>query len=153
MTKDRILGLLSIGMSVIIAIFNFLTVDPTIRMEGDPGPRIFPYMTAAMFGISGFILLIRKQKEPEKIYLNAEQWKRLFRLFAVLCVYIFLIWSIGFNLSTAVLLFTVSTMFAKGKNVPVWQRLVYSVAMTIIIFAIFRYGLRIALPKGLLNLI
>lgn len=153
MTRDRILGVLSVIVSILMALLNFLTVDPTIRMEGDPGPRVFPYMAATMFGIAGLILIVRKQQEPEKIYLRSEQWKRLFHLFAVLCGYIFLIWVIGFNLSTTALLFVVSTMFAKGQNVSVKQKIIYSIATTIMIYIIFKYGLKISLPKGLLNLI
>lgn len=153
MTKDRIMGLISMILAVLIVVGTVLTVDPSIRMEGDPGPRIFPYMTAAMFGLSGLILFLRQAKEPDKVYLTSEQWGRLFKLFAVLCGYIFLIWLIGFNLATAVLLFAVSTMFAKGQNVSVKQRIIYAVAMTVIIYVIFRYGLKISLPKGLLNLI
>ncbi len=153
MTKDRILGMLSISVSILMISLNCLTVDPTIRMEGDPGPRIFPYMAAAMFGIAGLILAARKQQGPEKVYLRSEQWKRLFHLFVVLCGYIFLIWAIGFNLSTSILLFTVSSMFAKGQNVSAKQRSIYSVAMTVMIYIIFRYGLKISLPKGLLNLV
>ena len=153
MTKDRIMGLISMGMGALIAVLNFLTVDPTIRMEGDPGPRIFPYMTAVMFGVAGLLLFLRKQKAEEKVYLTKEQWRRLFYLFSVLCGYILLIWVIGFSIATLILLFVVSTMFAKGQNVSVKQRIIYSIVMTIIIYMIFKYGLKISLPKGLLNLI
>ena len=153
MTKKRILGIIGVCLCVLIAVLNYLTVDATIRMKGDPGPRIFPYMTAIMFGVTGLILLFEKPEEQEKVFLKPDQWKRLFVLFFVLCIYIGVIWLIGFNLATMLMLFAVSTMFAKGQNVSLKQRAAYSILMTVIIFLVFRFGLKIYLPKGLLNLI
>ena len=119
MTKDRILGIVSVAFSILLAALTYFTVDPKIRMAGDPGSQIFPYGTALILAFCGYVLLI---------------------------------WLLGFLLATMVMLFVVSTMFAKGKGIPTVQRVIYSVVMTVLIYVIFRYGLKVLLPSGKLNL-
>lgn len=153
MSKDKILGMISIVVAALIAVMTALTVDPIIRIQGDPGARIFPYMSAVLFAVPGLVLLLRKQEGEERIHLKPEQWKRLFILFGVMCAYVVLIWLVGFILATAVMLFVVSSMFAVGKNISLVQRLLYSAATTVAVYVIFRYGLKIYLTKGLLDLI
>lgn len=152
MTKDRILGIVSVAFSILLAALTYFTVDPKIRMAGDPGSQIFPYGTALIFALAGICLVARKPVDEERVFLTGAQWKRLFSLFLAFCGYVLLIWLLGFLLATMVMLFVVSTMFAKGKGIPTVQRVIYSVVMTVLIYVIFRYGLKVLLPSGKLNL-
>lgn len=150
MKKDKILGLLSIGMAIVLLILTLFTVDSKIRIEGDPGPRMFPYIISGMFGLSGIVLLCRKDPGKDKVYLTREEWKRLLILFGVLCAYILVIYLLGFVIATCALLYVVSRMFAEGKNVKKLSCIIFAVATTAIIYFAFRYGLKVYLPNGLI---
>jgi hypothetical protein len=150
MNKNRLLGFICIIAGIIIILLTALTVDKRIRMAGDPGPTIFPYISAGIFIVSGLSLLVRKEDETDKVFLTRDQWGRLFLLFGVLCIYILIIYLAGFSVGTFCMMFVVSTMFAKGQGIAIWKRIVYALVMTLIIWAIFRYGLKVLLPSGII---
>lgn len=90
MTRDRLLGIVSVLFAVLIAGLTFFTVDPKIRIAGDPGSQIFPYGAALIFALAGSRLIMRKAAKKDPIFLTAGQWKRLFILFfafAGLCLF------------------------------------------------------------------
>ena len=148
MTKDRILGIISVSFACLLAALTYFTVDPRIRIAGDPGSQIFPYGAAILFALAGARLIMRRPAEEEKIFLTGMQWKRLFTLFLAFGGYVFLIWLAGFLIATMVMLLGISTMFAKGKDIPLMQRILYAIGMTVLIYVIFRYGLKVLLPSG-----
>ncbi len=152
MTRDRLLGIVSVLFAVLIAGLTFFTVDPKIRIAGDPGSQIFPYGAALIFALAGSRLIMRKAAKKDPIFLTAGQWKRLFILFFAFAVYVFLIWLIGFLTATMIMLFGISTMFASKKGVPLTQRILYAVGMTLVAYGIFRYGLKVMLPSGIIGM-
>lgn len=152
MKRDRILGIGAVIFGIVVALMTRFTVDHTIRVAGDPGAHVFPYITAVIFLLAGVSLIVRKQEGEDKVFMTKEQWVRLFTLFGVLVGYIVLIYFVGFSIATFVMMFTISMMFARGQNVAVWKVALYALVATLCVWALFRYVLRVFLPKGLLNL-
>ena len=152
MTKDRLLGIIALIVAALIAVLTMLTVDPTIRIQGDPGARIFPYGIALLLVLTGLRLVTRRGEGEWEVFLSRQQWGKLLELFAVMCGYVFLVWLLGFNIATFFLLFVVSSMFSRGQKVPLWHRLLYSLVMAAAIYVVFHFGLKVFLPTGIINL-
>ncbi|MGH0053441.1 MAG: tripartite tricarboxylate transporter TctB family protein [Sphaerochaetaceae bacterium] len=147
MTKDRVLAGISLCLGILMFVLTFFTVDPTIRIEGDPGPQFFPYVCASIFILFGIILAMRKSPEEieKKPFLTKIQWIKLFSLLGVLGIYILLIAFAGFCIGTCILLFVVSSMFAYGKNVSIYKRGIYSILVTVVMYLLFRVALKVYL--------
>lgn len=147
MKKDKLLGLISIAFGILVLVLTLTTVDPRIRIENDPGPRMFPFIISAMFVVSGGVLFLRKDEKEGKAYMTGEEWKRLFKLFCVLGLYILMIYLMGFLFGTFVLLYVVSYMFSEGKKKKLGI-LLFAIITTLVIYVAFKMGLKVYLPTG-----
>lgn len=152
MKKDHILGIVSLVFGLVLA---FMTSRiPRSDMAGDPGSRIFPYIACILFIISGVGLLFYKDKkaaEGSEPFFNAEQIKRVIIMFCIMILYYILFDIVGFVPLSIVALFILSTLFAAGQNIQWWKRLLFSVAVTVILFVLFKKVLSVPLPMGFLG--
>lgn len=146
MTRNRVTGIISLLLGLAIAVYIHTIPNPSI-MNPLAGPRIFPYITAGILVICGIGLILEKS-EKEKPFLTKEQWINFIAICGVYLGYAILLWAFGFIIATVICLFTLSTMFSKGKGITVWKRLLYAVAVTAVLYVCFFTLLGMSLPVG-----
>ena len=151
--KDRILGICSVLLSAwIIYITSGLNFPIN---KGDPGPKLFPYIGAALILICGIILIIKPGKDG-KVFMTKEQWKSAGLIFAVYILFAVLLWLVGFMIAVPIMLFVLTLMFQAQSRPddPVKKRvirsLIYAIIAGALIYAAYVIGLQAKLPTGLL---
>ena len=147
-SKNRIIGAVCALLSV--AYLAMALQIPATTMEGDPGPQLFPYIAGGLMLISSLVMLFRRPRPNDtKPWMTPEQLRRLWGLFGIMVLYVLLLNLIGYTLSTFLVLLTVCLLFAKGRaKVPLWQVIVYSAVITVLVYAIFTQVLGVSLPLG-----
>ena len=152
MHRDRIVGIITVIIGAAVALMTFQLPDS--NMAGDVGPKVFPFISAAIMLLCGAILVVRKPTKDAKPFLVGEQKKRFLAIIAVIIGYIVLMWAVGFVIPTLLMLVVLCLMFGKDEKVPVWQAIVYAVIITGIIYVMFSIVLHLRLPVGnIINLI
>jgi hypothetical protein len=131
-------------------------VLPDSNLEGDPGPKYFPLFSAILIIGSSLALILKKTDEAAKPFLNKTQWKRLAVMFCVIAGYAFVMWLLGYVISTIITLYYVNYLFCEREGVNTKssayriKTAVYSITITVIIYFVFHKGLQMILPQGLL---
>lgn len=147
-SKDSILGIIMLLFGVVY-IFGISKL-PSSMLEDDPGPKVFPLVGAILIIFGSIGLILKKKPEDNQQFLTSNQWKRLWILFAIFIAYAVGLWLFGYLIATFITLFIVSSLFAAGKSVALWKRILFSVGLTATIFLTFRYVLGMLLPEGIL---
>lgn len=146
MTRDRGTGIVAVLLGIYVFFYTNTIPNPT--SAGDSaGPRVFPYITAAILVICGIGLILQKS-EKKNAFLTKRQWARLLLICGAYLGYVLMLWAFGFLIATALCLFTLSSMFSKGKDVAVWKRILYAVGVTAVLYACFFTLLGMSLPVG-----
>lgn len=146
LTRNRITGLICAVLSLIYLFFAVQIPEST--MPGDPGPTVFPYLSGILMLISSLTLIFRKPKEEEKKWLTKPQLLRLWGLFGMYVLYVLGLYAIGYTIPSFLILFGMSMLFSRGKNVPWWKCALYGLVLTIVIFLLFNNLLGVVLPRG-----
>ncbi len=143
MSSDRILGSLSV---VLAAFYVWAATQIELSFISDPvGPRIFPMIIAVMVGLSGLVILLRPDPEP--------QWPAMGKLLEigaavlVLAAYAQLLPTFGFLLCTCV---AAAFLSWRLGSTPV-SSLVAGVVIAIGIYIVFKSTLGLSLAKGPLD--
>lgn len=145
MTKDRVTGLIAVLLGCAVAAGT--SVLPQSSMAGDIGPKAFPYISAGILILCGGGLCITGKKQSESYY-TKEQTGRLLMIFGVVLCYVVIMYYLGYTIATLVGLYVLCTMFGRGKNIPLWKRLAFSLILTIILYVVFTKVFAIPLPAG-----
>ena len=148
--KDRILGIIVLAISLLFAYYT--TGIKETSYVGDPGPRLFPYIACFIIGISGLILIVRKNQTNYKAYLTKEQWKRFWILFGIYVLNYLLLLLVGYKVAIPVTLALSCFLFSKGNGTAAWKKLVYVAAVSFAMYALYVMILGASLPNGKLGL-
>ena len=146
--KDRILGIIMLALAAFFAFFT--TKIQAANIQGDPGPKLFPYLGCAVVAICALVLIFKKNKEQYKPYMSKEQWKRFWTVFGIYVLNYILMYIGGYLLSVPVTLFLSCLLFSKGSGVPLWKKIVYPIVVTAGFFLVYVVLLKSALPYGIL---
>lgn len=146
MTKDRLIGAVSVVLGLFIGITGFLIPETT--MSGDPGPRVFVFITAAILLVCGTGLVITGSNKGEPFFKEGGS-KRLGIIISVVLMWIISMNYLGFLYSTVAVLFVMTTMFDSKKNVPWWGRLLFAVLAAVVIYYLYGTVLQLKLPAGI----
>ncbi len=153
---------ISLILLVFIAFWAYLTIGlPEGTMPGEPGPKFFPSVLLALMAIFSVVLFFIKDKEKpapqefvmedgEKIEVKADETfplKSAFTLFGVFLAGIILIYFIGFNLGM-IIASSVMLWMIGWKLFP--RAIVFSAAVTLVVYLLFDKVMRIPLPTGML---
>ena len=148
--KNKILGVVAVAIAVVEAILTMQLV-PSFIAAGDPGPKVFPMISAVLFFICGIAIFFQKEdKSKEKQFMTKEQWKRLGILLGVLVVYALLMYFFGFLPSTIVALFVICTLFAGETKVHIVVRILYAVILGVAVWYLLQEAFMVPLPSGIL---
>ena len=113
------------------------------------GPNFFPQFLSIFICICGVILIVNatKGKAPEKKEkIDRQGFMRMAVAIGICIGYLLLMQVVGFAIGSCVFLFVLMTFL---RQQGMMQRIVSSIAASMIVWAIFRYFLVIPLPTGL----
>ncbi len=146
--KNQILGLTSLLLSLIAFIMISQMTAAFSLAAKDPGPRLFPSISAGVIGIFGIAVLF--DHTDMDAFLKKGQWIRLFLLYGIFVIYAAGIYLLGFLYPSVLMLFTTCTLFAGEKKVPLWIRIAYALFLSIMITYAFQKVFSVPMPKGVL---
>ena len=114
------------------------------------GPNFFPQLIAIAMSICAIILILnairgKSLENPDRIELRG--FIRMVIAILICIGYLFLMQVVGFTIGTCIFLY-VLMMFIGQKGVK--KRIISSMAVSLIVWGIFRYFLVIPLPTGIL---
>ena len=115
------------------------------------GPNFFPQLLAILLGICAITLIVRAfqgKALQQEDRIDAQGFLRMVLAIGICIGYLLLMQVLGFALSTMVFLFVLMTFLQQQGML---KRLVSSVVVALIVWAIFRYFLVIPIPTGMLS--
>jgi len=154
-TRTRIEALVVL-LGVVVYIWRGLSLPAHYRVRGVPGPSVFPVILGVIMGGAALYLLIfsREEAKPETSPSGESRWRRLlknprfFLMWGLLIAYVFLMPTLGFIISSFVLL--TAFIFLLGER-RWYLGILIALVFTIAIYVAFARGLQIHLPLGILK--
>lgn len=146
MASDRIFGLLVVIGA--LAFFAGALQIQTSFMSDPLGPRVFPMLIAGATLLCGLVMLARPDPEPD--WPAATTWLLMAAALAVLTAYAYAVVPFGFLIPTAL----ASAAIGYLIQPRVAQSLIMGVALSLVLFVIFKYGLGLGLfafPRALMG--
>lgn len=132
-----------------IVIIGIASTYPTAADYGTgvPGPGLWPIVISVVLLLCAAMLVLKtvkmKPEQDTKVELMNEGTKRVYITIAILFGYLLVLEFLGFIIATTVMEFVFIQWFAKKKP---WVTLLISVAITLVIYAVFQYVLNV--PVG-----
>ncbi|MDO5666654.1 MAG: tripartite tricarboxylate transporter TctB family protein [Alcaligenaceae bacterium] len=140
---DRTLGIVAIMFAVFLGVFGY-DLEPPFSYE-PIGPKAFPLLIALLMAICGLILTVKGGNEAEANTRGANL--RILAMVAYIILYAFLFQTLGFVISTTLMVVFVGKLFGAS-----WLKAVIGgVVMAVLFFLLFDKGLDVVLPQGLLR--
>lgn len=150
--RDQITGLVLVILGVIV--FAMISQFETPFTPSYPGPSLLPGIGA--FGLvvcgAGVFVTGCLQKGEDKEFMPKGGWLRMGASFAALCAYVLAMKYVGYLVATPFLLYGLTTYFAKasGMATKLWTRIVFSIVVSVAIWAMYVPLFGMTLPAGLL---
>lgn len=143
--KDKVLGIIGL---IIAGYFAYQTsILPPSVVQGDPGPKVFPYLGCFLIGIVS-VYFVFKKCDGSKQFLSSDEWKRLFKLFGLYVLFFILLWLVGYMIAIPVSLFLISWLFSIDSKI--WKIAVYSIGVSALIYLAYIVAMDSVLPTGIL---
>lgn len=128
------------------------TIPPS-RVTGDPGSGMLPLMAGAICLISGLALVIKKPDQTdEKTFLTKKEWRKVVLILSMYLAFFIGMYAVGYIVTAPIVIFATCSIIAKGKNVSLAKRIVYSICVAAFIYVLFHKVLNVILPVGLLKI-
>lgn len=148
LTKSRLCGLLCmlLGGAACGAAARF---TPKGLLASDPGPGLFPIIGGAGLALCGLIIFLQNSDKSPPFASDFDRTGliRIGECAVLLAVYFAVIGSLGFLVSTAVLLFLLCGLFALGEQVAWRKRLIFTALTTGAVWYLFVEVLSVMLPR------
>lgn len=156
---DIIVGVFFMLLSAAMLVMAKMLPKSTVM---DIGPDFMPMCIGVMTFVlaAALVFLNIKNMKIYVAYAEAEgpekaDYKRVLTSFIIILVYVFVLKSVGFIISTLVYLpvqmFILAPEERRGKK-NVIQLLLTDVLFTFVVFFLFRYGFKIVLPAGIFTI-
>ena len=152
--KDRWLG---VGMIVIAAFFAWRAlILPASKLNGDPGPGVYPLLGCGILALCGILLLIKPGPDCKKMKMDKEEKKRFWLLLGVYVLAVILSWALGILYTIPIILFIVSYFFSKSSKPEITKKkrllttLIYTVILSVAIYVIYVIILDVTIKDGVL---
>ena len=145
--KNYIVGISGLGLSLYVYFGSKAFERVGSGLSQDPAyyPRILAFILA-LLSISLIIDSLRKRAKLS-IKVNTELLKNLGLFLALLLIYILLLNPIGFIIATAAFAFSMIWFLGGTKK----QAIVTSIPMSLIVYIVFSFVLKVPLPKGIIT--
>jgi putative tricarboxylic transport membrane protein len=148
--NDIIFGSIFIALGIFIFTQTFFY--PSLE-KGHPGPGLFPNLLAILFIIFGGVLIYKARKplanndSEEGVPSGPKKVSNAFFVLGIVIVFVAVFNSIGFLVTSAVLLF----VLMKKLGVTTLRSAISSICITLFINIMFLKILRVPLPPGILG--
>jgi hypothetical protein len=152
LNKSIITGFLCILFAIWI-IMETGTVNSNL-ISNEPGPRLFPYISAAGIIICSVLSMIfdgkkeRNSTKEVKPYLDKMGWKRLLLIFAELLVFGIGIEWLGFLLTSIIMMIVLIWTLKGDKKINTVFAVSLSFGLSALVYFGFTKGFVIPLPTG-----
>lgn len=148
--RDQLTGAVLILLGIVVVLMTTSFSIPITSAY--PGPRMLPTIAAFGFVVCGLGILVNGtlSKKEEKVYMVKEGWLRIAATLLVIAAYIGAMTVVGYLVATPVILYILTTMFAKGSRTTVKARIIFSVLVAVIIYAVYVFAFGLTLPGGML---
>lgn len=148
--RDQLTGAVLVVLGIVV--FLMTTTFSIPITAAYPGPRILPAIAAFGFIVCGLGIFAEStmSKKEEKQFLVKEGWIRVIITLIVIAAYIAGMTFAGYLIVTPIILYVLTTLFAKGSQTTVKARVIFSVAVSVIIYVIYVYAFGLTLPGGML---
>lgn len=141
-TSNRLLGLLALGIGIAVFTAGF-GIDVPPGTEDSLSPRFFPQTLALALSGLGIALMLQGGGDALEIVWGKLRSLRSACLLGLVALYTLSFGFMDFRLGT--LLFMGCGMWAMGERKK-WQLAVTPVAVSLLVYALFRYGFLVLLP-------
>lgn len=156
---DIIVGVFFMLLSAAMLVMAKMLPKSTVM---DIGPDFMPMCIGVMTFVLAAALVFLNIKNMKIYVAQAEaegpekaDYKRVLTSFIIILVYVFVLKSVGFIISTLVYLpvqmFILAPEERRGKKDVIWL-LLTDVLFTFVVFFLFRYGFKIVLPAGIFTI-
>lgn len=147
-SRDQITGAIIVALGLFV--FAMISTYSVPFKATYPGPKALPGLAAIGFVICGSGIFFEgcKNKE-EKLFLVKEGWIKLIVNIVAIALYILVMQYLGFFIATPVYLYALSTWYAKGYVTKPVTRIIFSLAMTAVIFLAYEIAFGYQLPMGI----
>ncbi|KJS87324.1 MAG: hypothetical protein JM58_04565 [Peptococcaceae bacterium BICA1-8] len=154
--NDYIVGIASILLGIFI-LLQSAELIARVKMSIDPaGPAALPNLMAYIMIAIGIIHLVGawhanrviEEKQSKSVKEFVEQYKAVVYVTLVSIIYAVFLESIGYLILTPLLIGSL-LWIVKMRNFGKISQV--SIFMTIILFTIFKFGLKVKLPLGIIN--
>lgn len=149
--NDVISSVAFIMFSLVIFIYSFNIKKLTMTKIGaDAAPKI----VAILIFICGGVLLVSslyKLKDQPKSSMDFSKYKNPIIILGMFLIYLLIMNSIGFLISTTIFLYLSFTLFTTNNLKKQIIHIVLSILITISVYLLFSNLLNLFLPKGILG--
>jgi putative tricarboxylic transport membrane protein len=131
-------------------LYGVLTANlPTRTLPNTPDPSFFPWINTAIILVLSVWLLVRdlRRPAPQPTPAGTGPNRRAVWALAAFVGYLAIMPGLGFILATAPFFAVMMVLF--GERRPIWVG-GGAVGTTVLLYALFRYGFGVILPRGLL---
>ena len=148
--NDVIYGAVFIALGIFI--FTQTVSYPSLE-KGHPGPGLFPNLLAILFIIFGSVLIYKALKPlsakggEKEVPSGPKKVSNAFFVLGIVIVFVTVFNSVGFLITSAVLLF----LLMKKLGVTLLRSAIASLVITLFINLMFSKILRVPLPAGILG--
>lgn len=152
--KDRVLAIILLGISMFFY-FSVQTLKST-GFEGDPGPKMFPYIGIVILIACAVIIFIKPDKSEKKEFLPGDQLKSALKLLGVYALIFVLMLLLGYLMTAPIILFVLCYMFSKvsepniTKKKNIIRSVIYALVISGALYLLYVFALKTQLPNGLL---
>lgn len=152
---NRISSLVLVGFSILIFISS---LELGIGTFGEPGSGLMGFLTSTLLFFLSLIILVKemwKSKTPavegtERLHIGRENLTKPLVLAIALCCYTFVLGTLGYLLSTTLLMFLMLFIYSPRK----WcVHLVLAIVIVNVSYLVFYKWLGVLLPAGILRMV
>ncbi len=131
-------------------LYGVMTANLPVRtLPNTPDPSFFPWINTVIILVLSVWLLVRGLKQPamERTPNVTGRFGRAVWALGVFVTYVAVMPSLGFILATVPFFAVMMVLF--GERRPIWVGS-GAICATLLLYALFRYGFGVFLPRGLL---
>lgn len=149
--RDTVTGIVGLVFCVIALVLIQQIRQPVNLLE--PGPRLMPYVAVFLIAVTSVAILIQGIKDrdkEEKPYFPKGGVKKIVRSLVLLTSYSLALYFVGFLPSTPFATFAFMYDLKGNSKVKLLTAVIFSIAVTLGLYAMFAFGFQVKLPTGIL---
>lgn len=143
--------------AVVLFVFSLFVYFVLIPYQIPPdrlglSSSFFPELSVIVIGILSVLLFLKAKftasplERKKVVLMHAEEAKRVGTIYALMCLYVLLLYFLGFIVSTPLVLGSMLYYSGQRQKKIFWPILVL---LTATIYIFFEFGMKLMLPRGL----